>query len=49
VHGLHYLGDKLAVLTRAASWLRHDGRLYANMDFANLHTPDGLPAAPSSP
>jgi hypothetical protein len=26
VHGLHYVGDKLEVLTRAASWLTITGR-----------------------
>lgn len=25
VHGLHYVGDKLGVITRAVSWLRPDG------------------------
>jgi hypothetical protein len=25
VHGLHYVGDKLATVTRAASWLTDDG------------------------
>ena len=29
VHGLHYLGDKLALLARAASWLTPDGLLSA--------------------
>jgi trans-aconitate methyltransferase len=32
VHGLHYGGDKLAVLTRAASWLAPTGLLAADLD-----------------
>jgi SAM-dependent methyltransferase len=34
VHGLHYIGDKLALLTRAASWLTATGRLVADLDLA---------------
>jgi hypothetical protein len=44
VHGLHYIGDKLAVLTRAASWLTSTGRLVADLDLANIRLPDGRPA-----
>lgn len=36
VHGLHYLGDKLGVLTRAVTWLAPGGRLVANLDLNNL-------------
>ncbi len=36
VHGLHYIGDKLAVLTRAASWLTPDGRLIADLDLSSI-------------
>lgn len=36
VHGLHYVGDKLGLLTRAAGWLKADGRLLAHLDFQNL-------------
>jgi SAM-dependent methyltransferase len=36
VHGLHYLGDKLNVLERAASWLTDNGLLVAHLDLANL-------------
>jgi hypothetical protein len=44
VHGLHYVGDKLALLTRAASWLTNNGRLVADLDLANIRLPDGRPA-----
>ena len=40
VHGLHYIGDKLGALTRAASWLTHDGLLVANLDLAGIQLPD---------
>ncbi len=36
VHGLHYVGDKLGLLSRAASWLKPDGRLLAHLDLQNL-------------
>jgi len=36
VHGLHYVGDKLGLIMRAASWLTPDGRLAANLDANNL-------------
>jgi SAM-dependent methyltransferase len=32
VHGLHYVGDKLAALARLASWLGPGGQLVANLD-----------------
>jgi trans-aconitate methyltransferase len=44
VHGLHYLGDKLAVLTRAAGWLTPTGRLVADLDLTSIRLPDGRPA-----
>jgi SAM-dependent methyltransferase len=44
VHGLHYVGDKLAVLSRAASWLRDRGRLVADLDLGAVRLPDGRPA-----
>ena len=44
VHGLHYIGDKLAVLTRAASWLSDAGLLIADLDLASIRLPDGRPA-----
>jgi SAM-dependent methyltransferase len=43
VHGLHYIGDKLALLTRAASWLTPAGRLVADLDLAAVRA--GGPAA----
>ncbi|NEA29346.1 SAM-dependent methyltransferase, partial [Actinomadura bangladeshensis] len=45
VHGLHYVGDKLAALTRAASWLTENGLLVANFDARSIRLPDGSPAA----
>lgn len=41
VHGLHYVGDKLGVLARAASWLSADGLLVANFDAASVRLADG--------
>ncbi len=41
VHGLHYLGDKLGLLTRAVSWLTEEGLLVANLDLSNLKRTDG--------
>jgi len=39
VHGLHYVGDKLGLLARAAAWLTDDGLLVADLDLANLALP----------
>jgi SAM-dependent methyltransferase len=36
VHGLHYVGDKLGLVARAASWLADDGLFVGNLDLANL-------------
>lgn len=36
VHGLHYIGDKLELLARAASWLTVDGRFAASLSLANI-------------
>ena len=44
VHGLHYIGDKLRVIARAASWLAEDGLFLANLDLANLRLAEGGPA-----
>jgi trans-aconitate methyltransferase len=41
VHGLHYVGDKLGLIGRAASWLADDGLLVANLDPKNLKLADG--------
>src|SRR5437667_2497021 len=32
VHGLHYIGDKLAIVKRALGWLKPDGVFAANLD-----------------
>jgi trans-aconitate methyltransferase len=45
VHGLHYVGDKLAVLTRAASWLTPGGVLAADLDLRSIMLSGGQPAA----
>jgi len=45
VHGLHYVGDKLGLIARAASWLRPDGLFAAHLDLSNVkftHEPPGL-------
>ena len=44
VHGLHYIGDKLGLITRAASWLTADGLLVANLDLNNVKFGDRRPA-----
>ena len=44
VHGLHYVGDKLGLIARAASWLIDDGLFVANLDLANLKLADGRAA-----
>lgn len=44
VHGLHYIGDKLGLIARAASWLTEDGLLVANLDLTNIKLADGRPA-----
>jgi SAM-dependent methyltransferase len=36
VHGLHYVGDKLGLIARAASWLVEDGRFVANLALENV-------------
>ena len=43
VHGLHYIGDKLGLLTRAAGWLTPAGRLAADLDLSAIRV--GGPAA----
>ncbi|GAA3456689.1 MULTISPECIES: class I SAM-dependent methyltransferase [Dactylosporangium] len=44
VHGLHYVGDKLGLLARAAGWLTDGGRLVADLDLAAVRLADGSPA-----
>ena len=36
VHGLHYIGNKLKLIVRAASWLTPRGNFTANLDKDNL-------------
>ncbi len=45
VHGLHYVGDKLAVLTRAASWLTPEGRFVADLDLRSILIDGGQAAS----
>ncbi|WP_406695199.1 methyltransferase domain-containing protein [Singulisphaera sp. Ch08] len=44
VHGLHYVGDKLRLISRAASWLTEDGLFAASLDLHNLRWSDGSAA-----
>jgi SAM-dependent methyltransferase len=44
VHGLHYVGDKLGFIARAAGWLVPNGMFMANLDLANLKFGNGTPA-----
>jgi len=41
VHGLHYIGDKLGLISRVASWLTKDGQFVANLDLNNIKFSDG--------
>src|SRR5579883_3489153 len=43
VHGLHYVGDKIGLIARAASWLVEDGLFIANLDIHKLKLTDGKP------
>jgi SAM-dependent methyltransferase len=40
VHGLHYIGDKLGVLLKAAGWLKAGGLLMMHLDYRNLRVKD---------
>jgi SAM-dependent methyltransferase len=40
VHGLHYVGDKIGLIARAASWLVEDGVFLANLDLDNIDVSD---------
>lgn len=44
VHGLHYVGDKLGLLARIASWLTDGGFFVANIDVDAIRLPSGEPA-----
>ena len=41
VHGLHYVGDKIGLIARVASWLVDDGLFVANLDLTNISLSDG--------
>ena len=43
VHGLHYVGDRLGLLARAASWLAPTGRFVASFDVDGVRRADGTP------
>lgn len=45
VHGLHYIGDKLDLVERAAGWLKPDGLFLAHLDLQNLRRDDGAALA----
>lgn len=44
VHGLHYIGDKLAFLQKAVSMLKTSGVFLANLDLSNFKFSGGKPA-----
>lgn len=44
VHGLHYIGDKLAVIHKSVSLLKPNGIFLANLDLANFKSADGTDA-----
>jgi SAM-dependent methyltransferase len=45
VHGLHYIGDKLGLISRAVSWLTDDGYFAANIDLTNIKYEGGHSAS----
>lgn len=47
VHGLHYIGDKLGLISNAAQWLTDDGLFVANLDLNNFKFGNGHSAARS--
>lgn len=45
IHGLHYIGDKLGLITRACAWLTSNGMFVANLETSNLRlSPNGSPS-----
>ncbi|GAA3552364.1 class I SAM-dependent methyltransferase [Nonomuraea rosea] len=44
VHGLHYVGDKLAALARITGWLSAGGLFVANFDARSIRLENGTPA-----
>ncbi|WP_406404844.1 class I SAM-dependent methyltransferase [Streptomyces sp. NBC_00879] len=49
VHGLHYVGDQLGLLARAASWLSPQGRFVAHVDLESIRWADGRSAGRAVP
>ncbi|MGW1888242.1 class I SAM-dependent methyltransferase [Streptomyces sp. NPDC001970] len=49
VHGLHYVGDRLGLLARAASWLTPEGLLVAHLDPGSIRWADGTSAGRAVP
>ena len=45
VHGLHYLGDKLAAITAMAGWVAPGGRFTADFDPDEIRRADGSAAS----
>lgn len=45
VHGLHYVGDKLTLMSRAGQWLVEGGLFVADFDPATVRYADGRSAA----
>jgi SAM-dependent methyltransferase len=45
VHGLHYIGDKLGLISRVASWLKNGGQFVANLDMENIRLTDDRSAS----
>ncbi|GII55654.1 methyltransferase [Planotetraspora thailandica] len=44
VHGLHYVGDKLGLLSRIPAWLADGGLFASNFDVRSVVLEDGSPA-----
>ncbi len=42
IYGLHYIGDKLGVITKAVSWLKPHGIFLANLDLNHVLSQNGL-------
>lgn len=43
VHGMHYIGDKLGLIQRSASWLKPEGFFIANLDINNFRLSGNKP------
>ncbi|MGW6624722.1 class I SAM-dependent methyltransferase [Nocardia sp. NPDC055002] len=44
VHGLHYIGDKLALIESMTSWMTPSGHFAADFDPSEIRCPGGSPA-----